>query len=76
MFETFEENGVYYVKGSVFVIAILDRDTLELKDYVDTAFTTREQADDLMSRKAEDFYDAAYIVQEKEMMIPIYRTQK
>lgn len=71
MFETFEDKGTYYVKGSVFVIAIIKRDTLQLIDYVDTAFMLKEDAENHSFH--EDQNDAlAYIVQEREVMVPIY----
>jgi hypothetical protein len=71
MFETFEDKGTYYVKGSVFVIAIIKRDTLQLIDYVDIAFMSKEEAEDYGFH--EDQNDAlAYIVQEREVMVPIH----
>ena len=75
MFETFEESGTHYVKGSVFVIAILDRDTLKLKGYVEHAFMSQEDADDY------EFHtdlrpELAYVIQEKEIMVPIHRSEE
>jgi len=75
MFETFEENSTHYVKGSLFVIAILDRDTLKLRGYVERAFMSQEDADDY------EFHndlnpDLAYVTQEKEIMVPIHRSEE
>jgi len=75
MFETLEENGTHYVKGSLFVIAILDRDTLKLKGYVEHAFMSQEDADDY------EFHtdlkpELAYVTQEKEIMVPIHRSEE
>lgn len=73
MFETFEESGTFFVQGNVFVIAILDRDTLRLKDYVDRAFVTKDDAADALYSMDED-KDLAYIIQEKQIMIPIHKS--
>lgn len=75
MFETFEENGTYFVKGVVFVIAILNRDTLQLVDYVDRAFIDFEDAKQVLDQKGE-WSDIAYLIQAKEIMLPIYRGEK
>jgi hypothetical protein len=75
MFETFEENGTHYVKGSLFVIAILDRDTLKLKGYVEQAFMTEEDAEDWQFH-TELKPEMAYIIQEKETMVPIHRSEE
>lgn len=76
MFETFEDAGTFFVKGTVYVIAILDRDTLVLKDYVETAFTSIEEAEEVLYQKTDSLADLAYVIQEKEMMIPIYRSER
>lgn len=76
MFETFEDAGTFFVKGTVYVIAILDRDTLVLKDYVETAFTSIEEAEEVLYQKTDSLTDLAYVIQEKEMMIPIYRSER
>lgn len=76
MFETFEDAGTFFVRGTVYVIAILDRDTLVLKDYVETAFTNREDAEEVLYQKTDSLTDLAYVIQEKEMMIPIYRSER
>lgn len=76
MFETFEEGGTFFVKGTVYVLAILERDTLKLKDYVETAFTSREDAEEVLYQKTGSFEELAYVIQEKEMMVPIHRSER
>ena len=75
MFETFEEGGTQYVRGGVFVIAVLDRDTLKLKGYVEQAFLTEEEAEDWQFH-TELSSDLAYIIQEKPIMVPIHRSEE
>jgi hypothetical protein len=71
MFETFEDGPTYYVSGPVFVIAIINRDTLELVDYVERAFMTKEDADDYEFHTDHD-PSLAYIVQEKKLTVAIH----
>jgi hypothetical protein len=75
MFETFEEGGTHYVRGTVFVIAVLDRDTLKLKGYVEQAFLTEEDAEEWQFH-TELSSDLAYIIQEKPIMVPIHRSEE
>lgn len=75
MFETFEENGTYFVKGTVFVIAVLNRDTLQLVDYVDRAFLDYEQAKEVLDQKGE-WGDMAHLIQAKEITLPIHGREK
>lgn len=73
-FETFEENGTHWARGSVFVIALVDRDTLKLKSYVQQAFVTEDEAEELINTMHTDG-SLAYIIQQKEFMIPIHRSE-
>jgi len=75
MFETFEEDGTHYVRGTVFVIAVLYRDTLKLKGYVERAFMSQGDADDY-EFQAEIGPDLAYVIQEKEIVLPIHRSEE
>lgn len=75
MFETFEEDGAHQVRGSVFVVAILDRDTLELKGYLPNVLMSKEDADDAVFHLEED-NNLAYIVQEKQVTATIHRSER
>jgi hypothetical protein len=75
MFETFEDEGTHWVRGEVFVIAVLDRDTLKLKGYVDQAFLTEEEANDHEFR-VDVTPDIAYVVQRKDLMVQIHRSEE
>lgn len=74
MFETFEESGKFFLSGTVYVIAILDRNTLTLRDYADTVFVEREEAEEALERILERGfdYDTAHVIQAKYMKIPIH----
>jgi hypothetical protein len=75
MFETFEEDGIHHVRGSVFVIAILDRNTLTPKGYLPNVLMTEEDADDLLFHRDQD-KGVAYIVQEKQVTAIIHRSEQ
>lgn len=72
IFEVFEEHDTYFVRGTVYVIAILNRDTLKLTSYVERAFTSFEEAKEALSLHGE-WSDIAYLIQAKEMVVPIQR---
>lgn len=74
MFETFEEDGTHWAKGSVFVIALVDRGTLKLTGYISQAFVSEDEAEELINTIHTD-NSLAYIIQEKEFMIPIHRSE-
>lgn len=75
MFETFEEDGAHHVRGSVFVVAILDRNTLELKGYLPSVVLSEEEAEDTLFHMNED-KNLAYIVQEKQVTATIHRSDR
>lgn len=75
MFETFEEDGTHLIRGTVFVIAILDRDTLKLKGYMPSVFHSEEDADDCLFHLDEEKH-LAYVVQEKAMQMELSRTEQ
>lgn len=73
MFETFEEDGVHYARGSVFVIAMVDRETLKLRGYIEQAFLTEDDAEELINTSHTE-NDIAYIIQEKAFTTEIHRS--
>lgn len=75
MFETFEEDGAHHVRGSVFVVAILDRDTLELRGYLPSVSLSEDEAEDVLFHLNQD-KNLAYIVQEKQVTGTVYRSQQ
>lgn len=74
-FTTFEEDGVYQGSGSMFVIALVGRDTLKLKGYVKEAFLTEDDAEEALNTSQTD-NSIAYIIQEKPFTFTIHRTEE
>lgn len=75
MFETFEEQGSHYVTGAVFVVAVIDRETLALKGYLPNVLMSEEDAEDLLFHMDQD-RSLAYIVQEKQITTEIHRSEQ
>ena len=63
-FTTFTEEEDYWAGGTVFVIALVDRDTLRLKGYVNDAFLTEDDAEEYLDTSQTD-NSIAYVIQEK-----------
>lgn len=74
-YETFEEGGCYYARGTVFVIAMVDRNTLKLIGYIEQAFLTEDEAEELINTSRTE-NDIAYIIQEKQFTTEIHRREE
>lgn len=74
-YETFEEGGSYYARGTVFVIAMVDRNTLKLIGYIEQAFLTEDEAEELINTSRTE-NDIAYIIQEKAFTTEIHRREE
>lgn len=74
-FTTFEEDGVYQGSGSMFVIALVDRDNLKLRGYMEQAFLTEDDAEEALNTSQTD-NSIAYIIQEKPFTFTIHRTEE
>lgn len=75
MFETFEEDGSFFVRGNVYVIAVLDRDTLKLRYYLSTVFEDLDEAEDLIQQNSITSPDLAFVAQQKEVITQIYHAE-
>lgn len=64
-------NGGFVAEATVYVIALVRRDTLGFDGYLDVAFHDRHEAEEMAQEKQSGFNDVVYIVQEKELRMEL-----
>lgn len=66
-----DSNSGFVAETTVYVIALVGRDTLAFEGYLEVAFHDRHEAEEMAQEKQANFNELVYIVQEKELRMEL-----